>query len=139
MRWTIMSYRIRNSKVAYADMLSRVYSSDTLRAMVGALEGRDYAQLSNQSGMLFNIEAWWYLVFRTCNAEGAIAVARFCSPAYHGVADAAAVDAIFNGYANPDAVNDAFEACLLTLGNWWETGYADIIADGVGPWPTGDD
>ena len=79
----IVYYRIKDERHAIADMLSRVVVDKDLRGLLATRDGNNKAALINQSNELFNIESWWFLVFRTCDAISAQAIAKFCTVQYH--------------------------------------------------------
>lgn len=111
------SVPVINANSAFLDLILKLKKLPVLRGIITVLVGRDKAQLANQSGTLLNVESWWYLVFRTFNAEGAMLFASFCQDM--GPAEWY--------YYDIDYILHRFIRFALSQQNWWETSYCDII------------
>jgi hypothetical protein len=95
-------------------------------------------KIASSSVGLLNIEGWWYLNFRTCQAVGA---GLICEWARSFNADAAKFVSDYP-FANPQEEEKArekfrsdFQDFLKTKANWWEQAFVGIAAGDIGPWP----
>ncbi|MFW9817492.1 MAG: hypothetical protein ACFFEW_16340 [Candidatus Thorarchaeota archaeon] len=121
--------RIIDEQSAYVDILSKLQNNPNLRNLIDDVKDVDYsssaavASVAGTNSILFNIESWWYLTFRTCNAAGAILVAKF----------AHSWQASYDGITLAELVS-TFEIFVMGLGDWWGSGSAAVIAGGLSPW-----
>ncbi|MHA2191162.1 MAG: hypothetical protein ACXAAP_13105 [Candidatus Thorarchaeota archaeon] len=96
--------------------------------------------LAGRVAGLLQIHGWWYLIFKTCSAEGAKMVARWCKEKFPNKAN------FVNKYKFPvgdeaekekqnKKFRNDFQLFLREQDAWWEAGFGGIAASGIGPWP----
>jgi hypothetical protein len=145
---------------AYAEVLSIMFENETLithmksaNMLVGAAPNQvpiaNAIDLAVGSRGMLNIEGWWFLVFRTCNAEGAKLIVEYFSEIWMvkpTAADPSVMEAwppgkkkaYWDTVTDKDVLRTKFQEWMQTKANWWETSYARIAVNGIGPWPKGD-
>lgn len=119
---------IRNESDALREMLRLAHTRPELRAIFENLKNADdQAKLAGQAGLLFNFEAFWYLVFRTCNAQLAIWYIEFCRTGN------------WQEHYNSFTLKQFIEAFMIFVAakggdDWWKNASMAAVVDGLGPY-----
>lgn len=156
---------------AYAEVLRKLVDNDPLIELVNrcwrTASNEPYSStisIAQYSMWLLNIEGWWYLIFRTCDAIGAKLVVTFFKqwwlkvevppanpgddPTYRDMTVAEKKD-LFTKYGtrrepapSEEVIRKEFVLFMRSQDDWAEKSYSHIAAGDIGPWPksgTGDD
>lgn len=87
--------------------------------------GKFHGDFKKISDLLFRFWAWWYLVWRTPNSDGA-KIAVLMAQDFENWKDKVDDDLDAHVYMLAAQSGEFSDHCL------------EVLADGLGPWPTGD-
>lgn len=152
---------------AYAEVLTKLCEQpDTIALLDDCWKDSTDAPYTNATTLaqystwMLNFEGWWYLLFRTNQAEGAKLIIIFfrqwwlkkekdppTDPRTFDDYTQAEKDALLLSYGtagNPatpeEAIRKEFVRFMRTQTDWIEQGYGSVAAGDIGPWPkTGGD
>jgi len=157
-----MNLRDSEEERAYAEVLTKLVDNDPLIDLVKRCwrdaSNTPYSStisIAQYSMWLLNIEGWWHLIFRTCDAIGAKLIVTFVKQWWLKVENDPPTDpptyrdmtpteekALYEKYgtrrepaSSYEAIRKEFVLFMRSQENWTEKSYSHIAAGDIGPWP----